>query len=128
MGFSIIRNPRTLVTVEKENITLHQGSIWSNTGDVVIPIDKVEEMQVRRFRANKGYCAFLTIRTSEEVEVSEKGKKVIKFHTRLNELKNDPPTTINWPLNWPEGGAGKLLEKLELLTRRGGQRHSRTHI
>ena len=122
VGFSIIRNPRVLVTVEKERITLHQGSIWGNSGDVVIPIEKIEKMEVRRVRVNKGYCAFLTISVSEEIEISEKGQRIIRLHTRLNELKNDPPTTINWPLNWPEGGADQFLEKLQMLTSQSRQR------
>ena len=46
VGFSLIKNPRVLVTVEKENITLHQGSIWANSGDVVIPKEKIEDMGI----------------------------------------------------------------------------------
>jgi hypothetical protein len=125
VGFSLIKNPRVLVTVEKENITLHQGSIWANSGDVVIPKEKIEDMGIRRIRVNKGICSFLSISLSEEVEISDKGKRIIKLHTRMNELKNDPSTIINWPLNWPEGGADRLLEKLKVLTSREWQRQSR---
>ena len=113
LGIKLFRHPKTLIKVENKELWLYEGSLMAETEPKVkIPFELIQSFDVQMFRDNRGASWFLTITLKQPTQLSQQAQKSISNSVRFTKLQVEP-TFIPWSLNWPEGGAKKLKQRLE---------------
>lgn len=119
-GISLLIRPKVLVRVINSQMELFPGSLWGNSCQVRVPLQDIDDIEVKKIAVNGGMSWALTLNLNKEQNLSESAIKWILTFTRNSELKNSLPNRLrlHWPLSWPEGGSTKSEQKLKMLTSR----------
>ncbi len=113
LGLKLIANPKVLIKVINKELWLYEGSlIHESIPKIKIPFEYIESFDVQMFKDNRGASWFLTLKLKQSVKLSEPAKKAIASSIRFTKLAVEPKF-IPWGVNWPEGGAKNLKQRLD---------------
>lgn len=94
---------------------LYPGSLFGNTKQVEIPLENIDDLEVRTISVNGRISWFLTLHLNKSQELSDSAKKWIQTSTRFSMLEDAPENILHWSLSWPEGGVKQTDQKLKML-------------
>mgnify|MGYP001010073772 CR=1 FL=1 len=113
LGLQLWLHPKLLIKVEDEQLWLYEGSlIHESKPKIKLPFELIESFDVQMFKDNRGASWFLTLQLKQPVQLPESAKKAISNSIRFTRLEVEPKF-IPWGVNWPEGGAKNLKQRLE---------------